>query len=251
MRTWTTHSGYRIIQLLGKRCNVFLVINAEGRSILVDSNRKKNRDKLVSALKEVRVKRIDHLILTHTHYDHAENANFIRQRYGARVVVHQSEADFLEKGNSPLPGGTTWYTSLLIFLFRRILQPALAYEPCKAGMRTGEKQDLSGMGFQGYIMHTPGHSRGSMSLVLDDEYVFAGDAVMGVYPGSVLPLFGEDMEGMVRSWRKLLETGCEIFFPAHGKPVSKELLQKCICEEIHGYIPGETENDANKKRKEK
>lgn len=50
--------------------------------------------------------------------------------------------------------------------------------------------------------------------------------VFGVFPGSIFPPFADNEGLMVESWKKLLDTGCKIFLPAHGSERSRELVQK-------------------------
>ena len=70
MRIWETTSGNKIIQILSGRSNVFLLTNGE-KNILIDTSPKLMWNTLVKRLKQLNVNRIDYLILTHTHYDHA------------------------------------------------------------------------------------------------------------------------------------------------------------------------------------
>ena len=48
---------------------------------------------------------------------------------------------------------------------------------------------LNEFGIDAYIIHTPGHSPGSLSVVVDDEVALVGDTVFGVFRGSVFPPF--------------------------------------------------------------
>jgi glyoxylase-like metal-dependent hydrolase (beta-lactamase superfamily II) len=73
-------------------------------------------------------------------------------------------------------------------------------------------------------MHTPGHSPGEMAVVIDDEVAFTGDSVIGTIPGSPFPPFADDVEELMRTWKKLLDTGCHTFLPGHGKAVTREEL---------------------------
>jgi glyoxylase-like metal-dependent hydrolase (beta-lactamase superfamily II) len=45
----------------------------------------------------------------HAHFDHAANANAnkIKIKYGASVIVHRDEADYLANGDNIIPQGTT------------------------------------------------------------------------------------------------------------------------------------------------
>jgi hydroxyacylglutathione hydrolase len=226
MRKWLTKNGIVIIQLISRRSHVFLVTSGTTH-ILVDTGVKSARKLLEKRLEKLGVKQIDYLVLTHSHYDHAGNAAWVRSRYGARVIIHTEEALFLSSGNILLPRGTLWFTKLPVKLLGKGIAPKLQSEPCRPDILAEERYDLAEAGLNGYILHTPGHSPGSVSLIADNEVALAGDAMFGIFPGSVFPPFGLDERLMVQSWKKLLDTGCSIFLPSHGSANSRALVQKC------------------------
>jgi glyoxylase-like metal-dependent hydrolase (beta-lactamase superfamily II) len=84
------------------------------------------------------------------------------------------------------------------------------------------------MGFNAYILHTPGHSSGSVSIIVDDEIALVGDTMFGIFPWSVFPPFADDVKQMTESWGKLLETNCRLFLPGHGTANKRSLVQKNI-----------------------
>jgi glyoxylase-like metal-dependent hydrolase (beta-lactamase superfamily II) len=69
---------------------------------------------------------------------------------------------------------------------------------------------LAEIGIGGEIVHTPGHSDDSVSLLLDDGAVFTGDLTppMGVWEN--------DAAVVLKSWRRLYERGARRVYPAHG-----------------------------------
>jgi glyoxylase-like metal-dependent hydrolase (beta-lactamase superfamily II) len=98
-------------------------------------------------------------------------------------------------------------------------------EGVKADITFGERYDFTEFGLNAYVLHTPGHSAGSCSVVIDGEIALAGDTIDGM-KWTVFPTWGDDPAGIVRSWGKLLRTGCHTFHPAHGFPVSRVQLEK-------------------------
>lgn len=73
---------------------------------------------------------------------------------------------------------------------------------------------LGRIGIVGEILHTPGHSDDSVSLLLEDGSVFTGDLTPPT-------LIGEDEAGAVAaaSWRLLRERGATRIYPGHGPAV--------------------------------
>ncbi len=225
MKNWNT-CNCTIYQVLDGRTNSFLS-NSNNNYILVDTGRENSWKKLISKVDELLGdNKLSCLILTHTHFDHAENVAKIKDHYKCPVIVHKSEAGYLKQGNSPLPKGTNLATGFLVDVFGKKVQFRYNYEPADPDILVDEKYDLNPLGVHAYTIHTPGHSRGSMSVVVDDTIAIVGDAMFGVFRNSIYPPFADAPETMVKTWRKLLETDCKLFLPGHGKEINRELLEK-------------------------
>jgi hydroxyacylglutathione hydrolase len=224
MKKWTTRSGFQIIQILSGRSNVFLLTNGE-TNFLIDTSVGRLRKRLQKQLESAGADHIDYLILTHAHFDHAANANKIKVKYRASVIVQQNEADYLAKGENIIPQGTTLLTRPLVKLAGKCFFRKLKYEPCRFDIPVYNKLDLKVMGIDGYILHTPGHTSGSVSLIIEDEIALVGDTLFGVFKGSVFPPYAENVEMLIQSWGKLLQTGCRIFIPSHGTAISRTRVE--------------------------
>jgi hydroxyacylglutathione hydrolase len=225
MKTWKTKSGYRIIQILSGRSNVFLLTNGE-KEILIDTGAKYMWKLLDKRLRKLKINSIDYLILTHTHFDHAANAYIIKEKYKALVIVHQFEAPYLISGENIIPKGTNYFTRTLINLLAQLIASKIRYEPCKYDLLADTKFDLKDFGFNAYILHTPGHTSGSMSVIIDDEIALVGDTMFGVFKDSVFPPYANDVKQMINSWGKLLETNCSVFLPSHGTENIRSFVEK-------------------------
>ncbi|HEX9925480.1 MAG TPA: MBL fold metallo-hydrolase [Anaerolineae bacterium] len=77
---------------------------------------------------------------------------------------------------------------------------------------------LERIGIPGEIVHTPGHSDDSVSLLLDDGSVFTGDLTHPAFIGE------EDAEAVSASWRLLRERGATRIYPGHGPIRQMDLL---------------------------
>jgi glyoxylase-like metal-dependent hydrolase (beta-lactamase superfamily II) len=225
MTTWETRSRQVVGQVLGGRSNAFLLTSGPAR-ILVDTGRSNRWPDLQNRLARAGVDHLDALVLTHAHFDHAENARRIRDTFGAAVIVHESEAAFLERGDAPLPAGSAPVTRIFTPRLRRFLAPRFRYDGCPADVTVKDRLDLSPWGVSGYLLHTPGHCRGAMSVVLDDEIALVGDSMVNAGPWSVFPPFADDVAQLLASWKRLLETGCRIFLPGHGTAIAQALLEQ-------------------------
>jgi glyoxylase-like metal-dependent hydrolase (beta-lactamase superfamily II) len=225
LKTWTTRKGTRIIRVLAGRSNAFLLTNG-AKTILVDTGIRMCRTLLMNRLKKRISESPDLLILTHSHFDHAANADWIRQKFGAKVIIHRQEASFLENGSLAGISGTCFLSRLLV---KCLISPAsllIKYKPCRFDQLIDEQMSLKDFGFNALILHTPGHTSGSVSIVVDDEIALVGDTMFGIFPGSALPPFAMDVQLLLQSWERLLKTGCAWFLPSHGSDVSRQLVEK-------------------------
>jgi len=225
MKKWKTNSGYEIIQIMAGRSNVFLLTNGKN-NILIDTSVSRLWSRIQKQLKRLGITRIDYLILTHAHFDHAANANRIKIKYKTLVIVQKEEAGYLSNGDNILPDGTTIFTRLIVNILARRLFSRFKYEPCNYDLLVDSYFDLKDYGFNAYLIHTPGHTIGSMSIIIDNQVAIVGDTMFGVFKWSVFPPYAEDATQMVKSWGKLLETNCSVFIPSHGTENSRILVQK-------------------------
>lgn len=72
------------------------------------------------------------------------------------------------------------------------------------------RASLEGIGIAGQIVHTPGHSDDSISLLFDDGSVFTGDLT---HPALVDE---KDASTVSASWQLLWELGARNVYPGHG-----------------------------------
>lgn len=227
MKKVVTKSGITITKMLGGRSNVFLVNTGE-LVILVDTSPAIFRKQLLYKIRKKNINTIDYLVLTHTHFDHSGNATTIKEKYSAKIIVHQLEAEYLLTGNSPIPAGTNRFTKWVVKHLGAIATESFTYEGCNADILISNDKEQPFLHELIQIMHTPGHSSGSLSLIIDNEIALVGDTLFGTYPGSCFPPFADDVQQLMQSWKKLSDTGCSCFYPAHGGAIPRNILEKAI-----------------------
>jgi len=220
MKNWTTKNGYKIYQVLSLRSNAFIIEAGEFK-ILVDTGRKTAYKRLLKNLSVLNCTSIDYLILTHTHYDHCQNAFELKELYKCKIIASMFESDFTLAGYTPVPKGTVAPARMISALGRMLGDKIAGYEPFKTDIIVGEHLDMKDKGLNIYIIHTPGHSPGSLSVIIENEIAIVGDTLFGVLPCSVFPPFADDIPQMKKSWKKLQDTGCTLFLPGHGRGIIK------------------------------
>ena len=113
----------------------------------------------------------------------------------------------------------------------------------KPDITFGERYDLSPLGLDAYVLHTPGHSSGSSCVIVENEIAIVGDTMGGFLPGTLFPPWGDDPEALLRSWKLLLDTGCHTF-PSGSwicqkqKQVGERIPEKTMTMTINGIDEG-------------
>ncbi|MHB1317510.1 MAG: MBL fold metallo-hydrolase [Anaerolineae bacterium] len=208
------------------------LLRGEG-AILVDAGVTRQTGRIMVALQrlEVAPEDIRLIVLTHAHADHAGSAKGVSGLTRAPIAVHKAEHDWLEQGKSPItPGVTLWGRTLarLMSLAGRME----GYPPAQAEILLDDRElSLEAYGIPGSVLHTPGHTQGSVSILLESGEAIVGDLAMDGFPLRLspgLPVLAENREQVLESWHMLLARGAKTIYPAHGRPFPAEVIRQAL-----------------------
>ena len=169
------------------------------------------------------------LVLTHAHPDHIGAALAIREASGCTIAAHHADQAWIEDTalqdrERPVPG------------FSRLVGGPV---PVDRVLHNGE---IIGLGDESAldVIHTPGHSPGSISLLLRPHRVlFSGDAIP--VPAD-LPIY-DDPEASLTSIERLMTIdGITMLFPSWDEPKEGEEVYWAMddgyarIQQVHGIV---------------
>lgn len=203
--------------------NVFLIKGKH--SILIDAGMPKSGEKILKKIAAHGVVSgdISLIILTHCHYDHFGSIMELKEKTGAKVAIHKNDADYLKEGkNSPI-------------LPLRGLGKIAAFIPSDKRYFAGLEPDivinkqmsLTKFGIKGKVISTPGHTPGSMSIILESGEAIVGDLIMGGIirkKSPVYPIFGYDQSEVQRSIESVAKSNPTRIFPSHGASFETSIM---------------------------
>jgi ribonuclease/clavin/mitogillin len=182
---------------VGYRSTNYWVISAGRSRVLVDlgwpgtiGTMRANLNRVDIPLSEIRFG-----LATHYHIDHAGLAQDLKNA-GVPVLMINVQVPFVQ-------------------LMKRHIKPQdhfteISMEGNTIIATSESRALLHRVGIGGEILHTPGHSADSVSLLLDDGSVFTGDLTHPAMVGA------EDADAVRASWQRLKDAGATQVHAGHG-----------------------------------
>lgn len=142
---------------------------------------------------------IQYIVNTHGHIDHIAENGYIREKTGARIIIHPDDAGMLTDPNR----------NLSAYIADQVVSP-----PADLYFHEGESFRVGNLNFD--VLHTPGHSPGSVCLV-NDKLAFVGDVLFFDSVGRT-DFPGGSHTVLLQSIRwKLIPRGDDLLvYPGHG-----------------------------------
>ncbi len=190
----------KTIQLGPNEANCYIIMDKKsGSAAVVDPGGSESR--LTAQLKELAIKKLDIILLTHGHYDHLLGTYDLKQTSGAKIAIHKNDALCLEDDKK----------SLAFHMgdnFQKYVKADISFED---GMSFTVGEMLL------TVMHTPGHTLGSVCFICEKhKVIFSGDTLFKYNVGRT-DLPGGSMTQLMTSINKLSSLkGNYTIYPGHG-----------------------------------
>jgi glyoxylase-like metal-dependent hydrolase (beta-lactamase superfamily II) len=171
------------------------------------------------------------IVLTHGDFDHVGSAKQIKEITGAQIAIHESDKINLEEGRFNWPPGVTNWGKISHFLFSPLLS-MMSIPSMKADIILHEEDySLEQYGVKGKIIYTPGHTPGSVSVLLDTGEAFIGCLAHNGFPFTLhprLPIYAEELSEIKKSWELIISQGAKMIYPGHGNPFPVEMIKRYL-----------------------
>ena len=200
--------------------DVYLVVDG-GEGALIDTGfgDEQSVKARLEYLRERPEVKLRYIVLTHHHFDHTSGAHQLRQASGAQIVMHRQEERFLRDWQSDAPQDIDIPADQKAIAERvqRFRQQAAEAAP-DVFIEDGARLRVGGLTLE--VVHTPGHTMGSICIYLREEQaLFTGDTALGLGTVAISPPPHGDMRLYLESLERLKGYDTALMLPGHGQPV--------------------------------
>jgi glyoxylase-like metal-dependent hydrolase (beta-lactamase superfamily II) len=154
------------------------------------------------------------IYLTHAHFDHYAGAGALRRATGAPVAIHRTDAGVLALGGTAV--GTARSVGKLMSAFLPLAMRLLNPQGIAADVLLEDGDALDTFGLEAVVVHTPGHTLGSSSLLVEGHSIFVGDLITSNWGVRPQRLFAQDWEQVGESVRRVQELHPQWVYGGHG-----------------------------------
>ena len=222
-----------IIKLKLALSNAYLV---RGRkTILVDTGSPREGMKILQALARLSIEPKDFSLIlhTHAHFDHAGSTLQLKHWINVPTAVHIKDSEMLARGRMNPLTPTSLEGRLVIPFVNRL------FSGFKADILINEEISLKEFGANGKVVFTPGHTAGSISVLLANGEAIVGDLMMGgSVGGNLFPsrpnyhYYADDLAQVRTSIKKLLDLKVKKLHVGHGGPLDAEAVKRYFSKDI-------------------
>lgn len=209
-------SNYEITRIKGGTDNCYIVSHGKD-AILFDTSSGAARELVIDECSKYNLKLV---VLSHTHFDHAENAAVISEKFGVPVAYHEADDELFDNYDAQplksygLVGFAVLQLSLKVLRETKVTRPANSFF-------IKEGDTLAEYGFPDVkVIELPGHTKGSIGLMVGGESLLAGDALDNwIRPANGHLFYDRDV--LNKTYERIKSLGVKNTYYGHGNPTKK------------------------------
>ncbi len=214
----------------------FTIIRSKNGVILIDTVPFAYRDRFYRRLKRLGIttSQITAILLTHHHEDHTGIvASLLESNPKARLIFHAREEAALLSGRNQ----AATYANHTIEGFSKKANVQATFTPLprrSQDLVIGEEESplLRDLGIDATLLHTSGHTPGSVCILFDDRTLIAGDTFanipLNLFKANPFPFVYEDRQALLRSWKRILSKKPERIVPSHGRTLTVSAIATAL-----------------------
>jgi glyoxylase-like metal-dependent hydrolase (beta-lactamase superfamily II) len=203
--------------------NAFLIKTGDGY-ILIDTGIGQQWSKLETELLQAGClpDKLKLVIITHGDGDHTGNGAQLQRKYQAKIAIHAADRAMIETGLEQKRTASSFLGKSFLML-GKLANRGSHFDTFHPDVLLEEGESLAVYGWDARVLHTPGHTSGSISILTEAGELFVGDTFSNRRHPAVAP-FIENFEELRASVIRLKGLDAKIVYPGHGKPFAFESI---------------------------
>lgn len=204
------------------------------KTIIVDTGNPGSAPKILAAMEKNGISRdsVSMILITHSHLDHSGSAAELQRLLKVPVAMHSLEKEYVENGTRLKLTPKDAFGKL--FLKTPLIKQNV--EKFKVDIVLEGGEDLNAFGVDARVIFTPGHTPGSVSVMLANKEMVAGDVVSGgILLGGLVhsevptwPIYHSDTAKSIETLKKIVNLSPSKIYVGHGGPFNLSSIKKFI-----------------------
>ena len=204
MHIHSIQAGFGVAHLIETKAGLYLV----------DAGSPRSEGKILDQMERLGREDLRLIFITHAHFDHFGCAAALRRVTGAPIAVHELDAEFLARGETPLGTvrGRGKIAQALLPLAEKLYKP----EPTSADIQYKDGHDFKDVGLDAKAVFLPGHTPGSSGLLIEGKIAFVGDLLSTTGKPHVQRYYATNWSQISESLERLKALDPDWVYSGHG-----------------------------------
>lgn len=208
--------------------NAYLIKGIDQKFSIIDCGVPGSEGKILKKISELGLNKenLELIIITHGHSDHMGTCSVLRKETGAKTIIHREDAEAIQKGKMQKLQANNMVGKLIGRFLGTDIKGFVPYEP---EIIADKELPLYEYGIAGKVIETPGHTNGSISVLLDDGSLFVGDLIQGGMMGKGkpgFPMWADSIVDIKESIKQLIKVSPKMIYVGHGGPFTYDEVKE-------------------------